>query len=268
MKRSLITAMTGAILSVSVPAVGTALELVALTTTGELLIFDVANPALVIRRPVEGIRASAIGIDYRPADGLLYLVDRDGEIYVISDRSTTAEYVASLTLAFPGDQPCGFDFTPQADRLRLVGAGGDNVRLNVKLGAGARDRGVSYVASDRNAGARPQITGVGYTNNRASADKTVMYDIDSRHDVLAIQDPPNDGLLQTVGDLGVDVGDHVGFEIISSDPDRERAILVSDGNVYEVDLSTGGAKALGTLDSGKDEVVGLTIWPWRGAAAR
>jgi len=45
---------------------------------------------------------------------------------------------------------------------------------------------------------------------------TVLYDIDSGVDALLIQNPPNGGTLNTVGALGINATDEVGFDISES----------------------------------------------------
>lgn len=44
----------------------------------------------------------------------------------------------------------------------------------------------------------------------------MLYVIDSSLDILAIQDPPNDGVLNTVGSLGVDTNNRTAFDITPS----------------------------------------------------
>jgi hypothetical protein len=60
--------------------------------------------------------------------------------------------------------------------------------------------------------------GSAYTNNFAGASVTTLYGIDSNLDILATQNPPNAGLLNTVGPLGFNASDLVGFDI--RDPER------------------------------------------------
>ena len=65
-----------------------------------------------------------------------------------------------------------------------------------------RTRHLAYATqppADANAGKQPGVTGAAYTNNVARATSTVLYDVDTTQDVLAMQNPPNDGTLRTVG---------------------------------------------------------------------
>ena len=84
------------------------------------------------------------------------------------------------------------------------------------------DANLAYAAGDPNADRTPSVVGVAYTNpDTDPLTNTVLYDIDSGRnndppgggDVLAIQVPPNGGQLNTVGRLGINTDDIVGFDI-------------------------------------------------------
>jgi hypothetical protein len=86
-------------------------------------------------------------------------------------------------------------------------------------------------------------------------------DVDPRiGDVLAIQVPPNGGVLNTVGRLGIDADDLAAFDI---GPDNEAlaAILLVGSEfsrLYFIDLATGDASDLGQIGRG-ELIVGLAI---------
>jgi hypothetical protein len=80
----------------------------------------------------------------------------------------------------------------------------------------------------------------------AGASTTVLYDIDFDQDKLYMQNPPNDGALQLVGNLGVNfegVGD---MDIM---PDNTTALAVTNSNsissLFTIDLMTGKAVNVG-----------------------
>ena len=133
--------------------------LVALTESGALLVFSADHPEAATRVSVRGLAGALVGIDLRPADQRIYGLTTTNEIYTIDPRSGEAKLVSSLTVPFDGEMRSGIDFNPQADRLRLVSAQGQNLRVNVENGATAVDRSVTYAAGDPNAGRRPGITG-------------------------------------------------------------------------------------------------------------
>jgi hypothetical protein len=186
-------------------------------------------------------------------------VSSANDLHRIDALRGTARLVSTLTVGFEGSPRSGFDFNPQADRLRLVAASGQNLRVHVALGAVAVDGPLAYAGGDRNVGARPRITAVAYGNNVAGATTTRMFDIDSELDVLALQDPPNDGVLRTVGPLGVDFGPSGGFDILTGPDGAELAFAASGAALYGIDLATGAARALGAIGDGRSQLIGLAV---------
>src|SRR4029079_6264434 len=89
-----------------------------------------------------------------------------------------------------------------------------------------------------------------YTNTFAGATSTTLYVLDSNLDILAIQNPPNNGTLTTVGALGVDTSAEVGFDIAP----RSGTALVSltvggSAQLYTINLATGAASLIGPIGS-------------------
>jgi hypothetical protein len=72
-----------------------------------------------------------------------------------------------------------------------------------------------------------------------------------------LQDPPNDGVLTTVGPLGVDFGETGGFDIVTEPSGAEEAYAASGATLYAIDLNTGAARSLGTIGDGRATIVGL-----------
>ncbi len=144
----------------------------------------------------------------------------------------------------------GFDFNPTVDRIRLVTSSGQNLRLNPNDGTVAAIDGTLAYTSGSGNGA---ITAAAYTNNFAGATSTVLYDLDSQLDRLVRQDPPNNGGLVTVGQLGVNIEGATGFDIGGSS-NMAYALLrteVQTGSsaqqvtkVYQINLGTGQATAV------------------------
>ena len=231
-------------------------RLVALTDGNVLLAFSAADPGRVERVEVKGVRGTLVGIDCRPSDGRLYGLATTYDLYTIDPATGAATAASTLTIPFDGGARAGVDFNPQADRLRLVAASGQNLRVNVTMGATAADAGLAYAAGDRNQGRRPSITAAAYANNRPGAATTRLFDIDAELDVLALQDPPNDGALVTVGALGADVGPHAGFDIATDTAGNDHAVAAWSGTLYTIDLTTGAARPLGAI-AGSPDVVGL-----------
>jgi hypothetical protein len=230
--------------------------LIALTEDDALLVFAADRPASVRRLPVTGASAGLVGLDVRPADGRLYALSSANDLYRVDPATGRCTLVSTLTTPFGGGVRSGVDFTPQADRLRLLGADGQNLRVHVGLGATAADAPLAYRKDDPNAGRRPEIAAAAYTNAVAGAATTRLFAIDAGLDVLVLQEPPNDGVLTTIGPLGVDFAPLAGFDIVTRDG-IDRAWAASGGQLYTVDLERGRATAAGAIGDGAPVVVAL-----------
>src|SRR5206468_10009893 len=120
------------------------------------------------------------------------------------------------------------------------------------------DRPLAYARQDPHFGEQPAIAGAAYSNDVAGADATDMFDLDSAHDLLVRQDPPNDGTLLTVGPLGVHVPPEAGFDIVTDGTGKNRAFAAFSSTLYEIDLASGKATAIGAIGGPSGSIVGLT----------
>jgi hypothetical protein len=211
-----------------------------LTTEGTFS--ELTSPLLPVGAPdAEGNPQSAVHL-HQGAAG------QNGPIIrSLSTRDTVAEFVSTLSLPFEGGSISGFDFNPVADRLRLVGDNEQDFRINVDTGDVIVDGDLAFAAGDVNAGVNPTVTAAAYTNSFANTEATQLYDIDAVLDSLLLQNPPNDGTLQTIGDLGFDLDLLGGFDIVSASPDDNTAFVVSNASLYSLDLATGLATNLGMI---------------------
>ena len=238
-----------------------AVSLIGLTADNRLVLFESNKPAAVRIVPAAPVRGRLVGLDFRPADGRLYAVSDAHEIYVLDPASGAARRLATLTVPWNGGARSGVDFNPQTDRLRLVGANGQNVRAHASLGAAALDGPLAFGRRDKNAGRRPHSTAAAYTRSLPKTAKTLLFEIDSDLDVLTLQEPPNDGVLATVGPLGVDFGPTGGFDILT-DGEREIAYAASGSTLYSIDLETGAATRVGEVGPAgapRLDLIGLTL---------
>lgn len=183
-----------------------------------------------------------LSIDFRPATGELYAVSNASIIYVIDATTGKARAITStaFTPALAGDV-VSLDFNPVVDRIRIVTNTGQNLRLNPETGL--------VVATDA-AVINTNITGIAYNNNFAGAETTTLYDIDFAAKVLYKQDPPNNGTLVKVGDLQLDLGTNVSFDI-SADGKNALAVgkTATQHNLYAINLATGVAELVGRFPS-------------------
>jgi uncharacterized surface protein with fasciclin (FAS1) repeats len=220
-------------------SVGTGLQLVGLaispdvgnvyglTDAGELATFSVDDLTAVTTAPITGVDGSdpLVGIDRRPADGSVVGISEGGVVYTIDvDGATATALGAAIDPALESGS-VGFDFNPTVDRIRVGASTGQNLRLNPDTGAVGQnpdtgaptiDGKLTFADGDVYAGTAPKVVGAAYTNSVAGATRTQLYVVDAATGVLALQAPPNDGILNTVGALGVDLPDSTSFDIAAN----------------------------------------------------
>ena len=205
------------------------------------------------------LREKALGIDTRPANGMIYSIDTANNIYTIDASTGEATYVSTLDTPFEGGTISGFDFNPLADRLRLVGDNDQDFRINVDTGEVTVDGDLAFAEGDFNTSVNPNVTAAAYTNAFDGTDSTQLYDIDTLLNDLVLQNPPNDGTLVTVGDLGVDFDTLGGFDIVSSANGDNAAYAVSNSTLYTIDLNSGVASTVGEIGIEDLNLQGFTL---------
>ncbi|MDQ3698746.1 MAG: DUF4394 domain-containing protein [Gemmatimonadota bacterium] len=254
-----------------------------LTADNSLISFRSGKPNRVLSNvAISGAAEGLIGLDFRPSDkigtsdkiGLLYGVGVGGRIYTIDPGTGQATFVAQMTVV-PAGSAFGVGFNPVADRLRIHSESNQNLRLPVESFAGAMppivagatvvDGVLAYAAGDRNFGVDPSITATAYTNSNATATTTELYAIDSELDVLVELASPNNGMLTTVGSLGVNTGTAAGFDIVGT-ADGIAYAAFSDSpsgksTLYSIDLDTGVATRLGLVAQGNSYLIGIAVAP-------
>lgn len=254
-----------------------------LTDAGLLASFNSDKPdTLVSRETITGLRTndSLVGIDYRPADNKLYGVGRLGNIYIIDPLTTRAEFKSAMTAdtvdttlpyaGITGDVTLmSVDFNPAADRLRVIGNDGQNLRINVDTGATTTDGVLNGVANT-------QVTSAAYTNSFAGTASTKLYDINVNNDRVYLQNPPNDGTLSDYANLGVNANGSSGFDI-DGVSNKGYAVLNVGGasQLYAINLSTikatpdtNAATLVGNLPSGLTGIRGIAMKPAKDAGTR
>lgn len=239
--------------------------LIALTDNNTLLSFNPNNPGQTVATTVTGVEGTLIGIDMRPANGLIYGLSTANNLYAFDPNSLAAgsiqaTYVSTLSVPFAGESISGFDFNPVPDRLRLVGSNNQNFRINVDTGEVIVDGTLAFGSSDVNTGVDPNITAAAYTNSFAGTTTTQLFNIDTSLNGLLLQSPPNNGTLVSIASLGLDFGNEGGFDIRSSFPGDNRGFAASNGTLYTIDLFNGAANTLGTIGSDAGlSIRGLTV---------
>lgn len=219
--------------------------MVALGADNTIVRFNSANPQSGNVWQVEGVEGKLLGVDVRPANGKLYGLSDNNKLYTINLSSRQATEISTLTESFEAGAMSGVDFNPVADRLRVTGANGQNFRVNVDTGE------VTLDGTLTNGGAAPSVTASAYTNSTATTPKTTtLYNLDGGSDTLVLQNPPNDGVLQSVGPVGFDVQSVTGLDIFSDGSGGNTAYAVSGAHLYLIDLESGSSTLIGTLPDG------------------
>ncbi len=243
----------------------------AVTDRAELIRFNAGRPQKVeTRLPLQGLEPGdkLVGIDFRVARGVLYALSARGRLYTLDTRTARLAPVGSGALVPLQGERFGFDFNPVADRIRVVSDSGQNLRLHPDTGAVAvTDPALNGAVPGAPA---PKVAGAAYTYNKNNDKLTTNYAIDLAAGTLLTQGSvegvqpavsPNTGTLMVVGALGTGPIDDAAFDIADIG-NTALAALRAGGHtrLFLVDLASGRAAPLGTVDQGRT-LWGLAIEP-------
>ena len=233
-----------------------------ITTGNNLVKFNSETPGTIdFEIPITGLGAgeSASAIDFRPANNTLYLLSNNDTLYTLNVESGAATAVGT-SLGLTGTK-VGIDVNPAADAIRYISNADENGRINATTGALiSADTVLAYDAGDVNNGVSPNVVAAAYTASSPSQTVTTLFVIDSATNTLVRQGSPNgtptgpnSGTLFTVGSLGVDPTDNVGFDIAEAKSGTAYASMVLQGEaaakLFSVELGGGHATLIGTISS-------------------
>ena len=208
--------------------------------------------------------SNIVGLDFRPANGLLYALTSNGNVFKLFTVDVVGGVAAQVGVDFNfGNTPAGqnydIDFNPVVDRLRVVNSAGANIRIDPNTGAvAAVDTPLAFAAGDVSTGT-PSIVAAAYTNNIAGATTTTLYDLDNAKNILCTQNPPNNGTLNTVAGLktngspppaNTNVGGGASFDIA---PDGRAYATLNGSTLFQIDLATGVIVSIGNITGGITE---------------
>lgn len=238
------------------------------TSNQYLISFDSESPDVVrTHLAITGISATQLisGLDVRPATGELYALgyntsNGESQLYTINPMTGAATSVAPAVTLASGMTNIGFDFNPTVDRIRVVSSSGNNYRLHPTTGAiAATDMNLAFASGDVNTGATPSVGSGAYTNSYGGSNNTKLFVYDDILNVLALQNPPNNGVLNTIGTSGI----MQSMADMSSDLDifynhtthTNNAYLISNtsnsfDNFYMLNTETGAATSIGLIGNG------------------
>ncbi len=210
-----------------------------ITDAGTVLTFNATLPGAVgSELALTGIPDGdwLVGIDQRPATGQLIGLSAWGTVYWIDPATGETWPIGDGIDPTIESELIGFDFNPTVDRIRVDVSTTQNLRLNPETGmVGTNpdtgqptiDGNLAFAEGDASVGETPEVVGAGYTNSVADASETRLYVIDRATNSLAIQDPPNDGVLNTVAVLDAEITEFTGFDI---HPNGDAFLTVPNGD--------------------------------------
>jgi hypothetical protein len=229
-------------------------RLYGLTFDNRIVSFMADAPEMILTsRAIMGLPMgeSLTGLDRRPATGTFYTLGTSGTLYTLTPMGSG--YMANaqpMLSVMPGGQPYGIDFNPVPDRLRLVNAAGQNLRINVDTGATIED---GMIMSDTG---MAMLVAAAYTNNVAGATTTTLYALDAVTDRLLRSTNPNAGTYTGLNMMGMPFGplgfafttdNAVGFDISGR---TSTAYANIDSLLWTIDLMTGVGSAVGIVGAG------------------
>jgi len=236
-----------------------AATLVGLTADNKLVKIDTAALAASAPMAISGAD-KVVGIDVRPADGKLYGLTAGGQLVVIDHMSGKATPGSMLSEKVTlGARPV-VDFNPVADRLRVIGADGASLRINVDTGATIVDKPLNYDAADASAAKKPAVAAGAYTNSTKGAKGTELFHVDGGNGALVLQNPPNDGVLKTRGMVGIPAAADVVMDIDNEAEGKNTAWVVAGNAIYTVDLASGKATQVGMIKGLGGKLVDIAVW--------
>jgi Domain of unknown function (DUF4394)/Calx-beta domain/RTX calcium-binding nonapeptide repeat (4 copies) len=233
-----------------------------------LVSFDLGAPGTILSDvQITGVGGGEIihGIDLRPATGEILMLTSGaggvGRLYRLN--SATGAASAPLVLAADpadltspysglGTQFMSIDMNPVPDRVRAVGDGRLNLRINP-------DNALTTTDADINPGT-PAIAGVAYANPFAGTATTTLYDYEFSGDGLMIQNPPNDGTVTLVGSSTIVAMNLmvIGFDITTTNLALLSTRVGGSTGLYGVNLSSGAATLIGPIGSGSTDIRDIT----------
>jgi len=225
------------------------------TLNQTLVTFNAATPGSILSGiAISGLEVNEqiLGIDFRPSTGELFGLGSFSNLYVLNTTSGAATAVGSGFTPSLNGATFGFDFNPTIDRIRVVSEVNQNLVLNPNTGEATVATPLFYAMGDPNEGANPNVGGSAYDNNVLGAMTSQLYGLDTGLGIL-VRQANNAGTLETVGPLGIDLSDVVGFDISGVTGIAYAAIRdaqLSQTTFWTIDLNTGLATSVGEVGGG------------------
>ena len=257
---------------------------VAVTSTGEVLVFDTEFPEFTEKLfdlPASIPAAAVVGMDFRPKDGEAYVLLRvaAGAVQVVKANAdgSGGTAIGGPIPVDPTSTSFAIDFNPTNDRIRIITDADDSLQIDPTTGA------VLATDLDLNGGTdgNPDVGGVAYARNfdqtplDAAARSTSLFGIDFDDDSL-VQIVFSTGAVTDRGALGVDLTNIVSFDIAPSTAEEPNAgafvvgqrtgatqlaqVFVVNTAASTATVPQGVAATNGTIGDGTKSIVAFSIF--------
>jgi len=222
-----------------------AATIIGLTADNHLVRIDSETRRAMPAVRIMGTEGNVVGIDQRPQDGKLYGITASGQIVTIDPASGRAMRVSQLNVPFQAAGRAIFDFNPVANRVRIMGMDGQNLRVNVETGEAATDGSVKNAPGPL-AGTMPRVVAGAYTNSMPGATATMLLTIDVSQNALNVQNPPNDGVQAPRARLSAEVPPGVAMDILN-DGTNNWGFVMAGNTLHALDLTSGALTPRGPV---------------------
>lgn len=241
----------------------------AIDSQNRLVTFDSASPSVLTsartiklppfvtydsNRPLERIVSLAFRAADGPATTRLWGLTNYGNIVPVNLAAADIGLPVIKNISLNGTA-FGFGFDPtSAVNMLLVSNLDQNLRIKFNTGEVFTQTPLNYFMGTPS---DPNVVAFSYDNNLSGVTHRTPYMIDSTTDTLVMLMPPfSDGVLRTVGPLGVNASEVAGLTVYTtgtpgSPVNTAFAAIASPGDsaskLYTIDLSTGTATLVGTI---------------------
>lgn len=248
--------LAGACLAALAVSSAEAATIWALDSAGRLARIDADSRKAAAPVAIKGANGAVLSVAVRPADGMLYGLTAAGQIVTIDPMTGQATQKAMLDKKLETGARTTINFNPVVDRIRVVSSNGGNWRIHPDTGAVLVDGALKYAPDSAYSAAAPMVTTGAYTNHFAGTKETALYTLDTKLGLMNLQAPPNDGVQQPRGPLGVAVPAMAGFDILSDGQGGNTGWIVAGGALHSIDLKTGKVTTVGSIAgwTGRDVV--------------
>jgi hypothetical protein len=248
----------------------------ALTSTGSILKFQTSKPSnLTSSAQVTGLPSDdgLVSMAYLPSSGTAYCVTTNNELCTLDPDTgvasiVTSSFASGTSITLSGQIATSFD--PVANELRLINASYNLLIPTAGTSATAATE-VTFANNDTNSGKTPSLAAIAYNNQVSGATSDTLYALDVGTSSLvqvgnsgdSTTTSADNGILQTIGSLGVSFNSNAGF-VIEQVHGTAYAALQQSGagaSLYTIDLSSGIASSVGAIDDGQQTVIALAMPP-------